>query len=332
MGALAALLAMTIIFCTSLFFISISIIILIIRKTQMKKGQLTKKRWLIIPLIILVMNIFLISIPLAFTGFLREANGQVIKDKVYAESGEMLYWPMDNYDTADEWFMKDDIKYVDVSTADNFLIELDEDMIGEPVANITYKSSHLDFMNTIVSYIFAGCSPEEYSMSTLYQIKTRSSYEFLSLGPETYGTLYCQKNEFDKLNSYYSNISNYDSQNIFEVDYVENTYQTWEKTEKKITLEPGVFEKLDNPLEFEQDFEHIKIPIDNLADNSDNINVKEINLISYSRDKLAQKSVYLVLIDDQVYISQQKFENEYVDRYLLPPYMNEYIKKTVFSN
>ncbi len=327
MGALAAFFVMMIIFCISLFFIIISTVLLIIRKTQVKKGRLLKKRWLVVPLIILVINIFIITIPLGFVGFLREANSQVIRDIVYAESGKILYWPMDKYVYIDDWFMMDDIKYINVSTVDNFFIEIDEDMIGEAIANITNKSLGSDYLNIIMSYILTGSSPEEYNMSTLYQVKTGTSYEFLSLGHE-YGKLYCPENLFDKLNSYYSDLSNYDTQNVFNVDYVENTDKTWKRIEKEINIEPGVFEKLENPLKFKQDFEHYKIPIDT----SDNENVKEKDLISYSKDKLAQKSVYLILIDNQVYISQKRFDNDYIDRYLLPQYMSEYIKKTVFSD
>lgn len=112
MGAAFFLIFLAVLFCIAMFFIMISAVFLIIRRVMKRRGKLVKKRWFVIPMVILVFNILVAFIPVGYIAFLRIVNYSAAAEIVYAKSGKSLFWPMDEYESTTNWFEMDGTKYV----------------------------------------------------------------------------------------------------------------------------------------------------------------------------------------------------------------------------
>jgi energy-coupling factor transporter transmembrane protein EcfT len=226
MGAVFFFMLMAVLFFIALFFIFLSAILLIIRRVRKRRGKTVKKRWFVIPVVILVINIIVAMIPVGYIVFLRYANNSNAAKIVYAESGKALYWPMVEYESTTNWFEMGTTKYVQFREA--------------PYINI----------------------------------------------------------------------------------------------EKDVTVVPKVYEELSQALDSGQGMKRVEIPqkyieLDEAAQPGTPIfGYDECELFAYSKDKMAYRHVYLVLLEGTVYVEQGS-GNNYINGYPLPDEMNQYIIDTV---
>ncbi|WP_315675712.1 hypothetical protein [Clostridium sp. 19966] len=191
MVVLGFFLIMVILFFLALFFITLNGIFIIIWILKKRRGKASKKRYIIIPIIFLIISISLELIPVGWVMMVRSGNKSMSKDAVIAKSGEIGYWGRKaNSDDTNEYFeMKGNI-YIHV---------LDKDSshtwkLGKPIANIKLRSSE-EVFNKILISIFA-----REDISTLYPVINDEGFELYSTGGSE---IYCPENQKDKILTYY---------------------------------------------------------------------------------------------------------------------------------
>jgi uncharacterized BrkB/YihY/UPF0761 family membrane protein len=138
MGTALFFIFLAIIFVVALFFIVLNSIFIIIWNVKKHRGKPVKKRWLVIPVVFLIINGILMLFPVGFVIFLRIANSSARPEIVYAPSGKVLYWIEDEMGSIPS-FELDEVKYVHIQDArsdDPFVIKYDETQLEEPIANI----------------------------------------------------------------------------------------------------------------------------------------------------------------------------------------------------
>lgn len=164
MGAVFFLMFIVILFFVALFFIILNIIFIVIRNKMKRKGKDSQKKWLVIPVIFLIINIIVALVPIAYIGFLRYANNTSKDTIVYAKSGKILYWPMTEYEPTTNWFEMNGKKYVrfrEGFSNDQFYLEYSNVRLSTPAANIKYAPSSfslcMDYYNS-TSYAILSVS------------------------------------------------------------------------------------------------------------------------------------------------------------------------------
>lgn len=344
MGALYFMILMAFLFCFAMFFITASTIFLIIRRKKKRKGKLVKKRWFVIPLIILIFNILVACIPIGFVVFLRVANSSQVVDIVYAESGKKLYWPIESNTN---WFEMDGTKYVQFRegfSGEPFFRNETEDKHEKPVANIWYNPANSNVLEGLLTYILTGSTADKLEVSAVYPLINKHGFKFFEVAGTAGNDIFCPKSKINSIKAYYANISNYDTQNL---TYKYSVYTDEKKSgdsddtpyieiEKNVKIAPGVFRELDQAQASKQGIKRVKIPkkyidLDKAAKPGTSIfGYKERWLYAYSNDKLFFRDVILVLINGQVYVEQESGYN-YITGYPLHNEMNQYIIKTVFA-
>ncbi len=346
MGALFFLILMAILFFIALFFIIISTIFLIVWKVRKQRGKTPKKRWFVIPVVILIINIIVAMIPVGYIGFLRYVNSKTADEIVYAESGKSLYWPMGKYESTTNWFEMDGTKYVqfrDAFSKELFFLSSTKDKRGEPVANIRYNPVYSSAFNKVIIFLMTGSTKDKLNASTVYPIINENGFEFFDVSGSTGGGIFCPESKLGSIKAYYADSSNYDTENLT-CEYGVYTNERglgkrhdvpFINIEKEITAAPEVFEELHQTLDSDQGVKRVEIPqkyieLDNAAQPGTPIfGYDERQVFAYSKDKMAYREVYLVLLDGQVYVEHGS-EGNYIDGYPLPEDMNKYIKETVF--
>ena len=346
MGAVFFMMLMAVLFCIAIFFIIVSTVFLIIRRGKKRKGKLVKKRWFVIPMVILVFNIIVACIPIGYIVFLRVANSSKTADIVYAESGKALYWPMGEYESTTTWFEMDGTKYVQFRkgfSEEPFFLSSTVDKRGEPIANISYDPANSNAFNDAMTFLLTGNSREKLSMSTIYPLVNENSFEFYEVSGNVGNDVFCPEAKLDSIKAYYADISNYDTKNLT-CEYSVYTYEEgngerrdtpYINIEKEVIVEPDVFEEMDQALESGQGVIEVEIPqkyieLEEAAQPGTPIlGYDERELFAYSKDKMVYRQVSLILLEGQVYV-QQGASGNYITGYPLTDEMNQYIIDTVF--
>ncbi len=197
MVALAFFLILVVLFFVALFFIILNVIFIIIWKLKKRKGKNPKKRYIVIPIIFLIISLLVELIPVGWVGLMRAGNKRNSKDVVMAESGEVVYWgELANGDTAVDNFKMYNMTYVEVpySGSSNTL------KLGKPVANIKSKANE-EGLNRIVGALFASNFT-----STVYPVINDKDLEIYTIGRNT-NTIYCPENEKNMVLAYLKEIS-----------------------------------------------------------------------------------------------------------------------------
>lgn len=328
MGALAFFILMFILFFSALFFIVLNLIFIIIWKARKRKERTPKKRYLIIPVIFLIMSIMAELIPVGWVCFLRTGNNAASRDIVKAESGKIVYWGYgENGDAAIDNFKMDGITYIEAEYSGS----TDTWKLGKPVANIRYESDEKR-LNKFMKFLFGGDDT-----STLYPIINEKGFKLYTIG----SSIYCPENQKNLVMSYYNDLANYDTDNL---RYESCIYKESKDKEsgndlnfiyKNITLNEGVFLKLYQSGSSRKP-ETIKIP-----DKYINIlkaekpgtpmnGYNDIILYAYSNDKVMSKQVELALINDHIYCVKET-DSENITGYPLPDEINKYLMNIIFK-
>lgn len=344
MGATFFMLLMAVIFLIALFFSIINVIILVLQIVRKRRGKTVKKRWIVIPIIFLVISILAQLIPLGFVASIRIVNSKGLSEKVFAESGKMIYWPMGKYEPSTNWFEMDGVKYVQFRegfSTESFFLSSIKDKRGKPVSNITYNPAHSGAFNSFMIWLLTGNSYENVNISTIYPIINENSFELY----EVNGRAFCPETKLSSIKAYYSEISNYETRNLICRYSIysdkESLNKRWDtpyiNIEKSISLRPETFEELSQmndkaDMSIRVDIPEKYIELDKAAKPGTPIfGYDQRELLLYSKDKMAYRHVYLVLIEGQVYVEQDE-GNKYINGYILTEKMNQYIKETVFLN
>lgn len=301
------------------------------------KGKNPKKWSLIVPIILLIINVVVISFPVAYIGFIRYTNSTNREPVVYAKSGKMLYWPIKKYESAKDWFEMDGVKYIRFS-GEIFSLEHSDDKLGEPVANIKNNPAENSALNRFVTWLLTGSTIDEINTSTIYPIINDNGFEFYKI----INDVYCPEEKFDLIKTYYEDIANYELQNVVSKNSVYSSKDSAKRGDtpyinikKEIILSPNTFDELHQMYNYDQNFEYVEIPdkykeIDKAAVVGTPISgYDERSLYAYSNDKIAYIYIVLVLIENQVYVEKEA-SYDYIRGCPLPDEMNQYIIETVF--
>lgn len=348
MGAVFFFMLLAALFGVAIFFIILSVVFLIIRRAKKKKGKLVKKRWFVIPVAILIFNIIVALIPVGYIAFLRYENMRNATEIVYAESGKMLNWPMGEFESSTNWFEMDGIEYVQFRegfSGDPFYLCSTKDKRDNPVANIRHNPEDDNAFNKTMFLLLAGKTRDKLFVSTIYPLINENGFEFFEVNGSAGNDVYCPEPKLDMIKAYYADISNYDTQNLTcEYSVYSDKEGNGERRDtpyihinKEVTLKPSVFIELYQTLDSEQGIKHVEIPqkyieLDEAAQPGTPIfGYDERQLFAYSKDKMAEREMRLVLLDGQVYIEQVSGFN-YIEGYPLSEEMNKYIIGTVFND
>lgn len=328
MAAMAFFFIMLVLFFITLFFITLNVIFIIIWSVRKCKGKAPKKRYIVIPIIFLIISFLVESIPIGWVLLLRTGNSSASKDIVMAKSGKIVYWSSDeNGAPTGVSFEMDGTGYIRLDCS----VSTDTWKLGKPVANIRYKSDE-EALNKFMKFLFAG----DFT-STLYPVINGNGFELYTIGND----IYCPENQKDLVLAYYGDLSNYDTQNCkYEYALYPEEKETDGNTglksiDKNVTLNKGIFEEL-YQIANKQKAEIIKIPekynhIYNEKKPGTPINgYDDIMLYSYSKDRVMSKDVELALIDGQIYCLKES-DNESITGYRLPYELNKYLKNMIFQ-
>jgi hypothetical protein len=357
MGAVFFFIFMALLFFVALFFIILNTIFILIWKARKRRGKTPKKRWLVIPTVFLVVNIIMALIPVGFIGFLRIVNSAYTPEVVYAESGIVLYWPLEENGSTTKWFEMDGIKYVEFSrrpSDEHFWLNYRADRLDAPIANIRYDPSDSTAFNDSMYILLSGSTHSEQDIATVYPVINDNGfalYHVRKSSPDAIdsttllGGAYCPESELESVRDYYADIANYDTQDIVcKYAVYTDSEQWWGKRhdahyiyiEETARLDPGVFERLRQVYDGEQEPVRIEIPqkykdIDEAAiPGTPILGYDERELQAYSKDGLALREVNLELIDGRVYVDAGSRDG-YPLGYPVPDDMNQYLLDTIFN-
>lgn len=185
-------LIMVFLFFLALFFIMLNVVFIIIWTIKKRMGKTPKKRYIIIPIIFLIISILVELVPIGWVTVVRSGNKSISKNVIIVQSGKIGYWGLKaNSDATNEYFEMDGVTYVHVLDADSSHTW----KLGKPVANIKYKSSEKTF-NQILTLIFG-----RNDISTLYQVINVEGFELYSTGGSI---IYCPENQKNTVLTYYN--------------------------------------------------------------------------------------------------------------------------------
>jgi hypothetical protein len=337
MGAVFAMVFLAFIFFTALFFILLNTALIIVWAIRKRRKKSPRKWWLVVSIVVLSLSVLLALIPVGFIGFLRVVNMASAQQIDYAESGKGLRWPLgEDGRMTSRWFEMDGVKYVkfpDYSVDKGFYLKIDKERRGDAVANIRNPPEASNPFNEFMYILLTGSTTDKINVSTVYPISNDNGFEFYQIGGSGGGDLYCPESEYDTIRAYYLDSSNYDTQNLV----AESFRDVPGDNPKDIVLSPGVFEQLSQWFRSDQGRERVEIPLK--ENDSDEVADSEVSqydyyeewvLYAYSKDGMAYRNVYLVLIDGQVYTLSES-GGDYIIGHPLPDTMNQYIIKTVFN-
>lgn len=330
MVATAFFFLMVVIFLVAISFIILNLFFIIIWAILKRIGKHPKKRYVVIPTIFLVISLVAALIPLGWVGIVRSGNSSNAKKIVMAKSGKVVYWDESENSSS---FQMDGTTYVECE----YSCSTDTWKLGQPVANVRYKSDE-KALNKFMKFVFAG----DFT-STLYPVINEKRFSLYTIGSR----LYCPKDQTNLISSYYSDISNYDTQNCrySSCIYIDtkdkkatkgSSVPDFEIKYNNVTLNQNIFEKL-LKINESQKLETIKISekyIDIFKAKKPGTpfdGYNNITLISYSKDRVMRKEIELGLIDDQVYcIKEGQVDN--IKGYHVPDDINVYLKDTIFGD
>jgi energy-coupling factor transporter transmembrane protein EcfT len=171
--ALGFFLIMVILFFLVLFFITLNVVFIIIWRAKKRRGKTPKKRYIVIPIIFLIISILVELIPIGWVIMVRSGNKSISKNVIIAQSGKIGYWGRKaNSDDTFEYFEMDGTTYVHVVDTDSSHTWI----LGKPAANIKFKSSE-EVFNKILTLTFGRDDT-----STLYTVINDEGFELYSTG------------------------------------------------------------------------------------------------------------------------------------------------------
>lgn len=349
MGVVFFMMFLAVLFCIALFFIVLSIVFIIVWNVKKSRGKTPKKRWLVIPSVFLVINLIVAFIPIGYIGFLRYANSMNTNEIVYAESGETLFWPMGEIEPTHTWFEMDGIKYVEFRegfSEDPFFLDVGDEKLGEPVANIKNDPSTRNAFNEFMWLLLAGDTTDKLNVSTVYPVTNDNGFAFYKIKGSSGNGTYCPEDKMDSIKAYYADLANYDTQNLIykyaiytEMDESgKEILSSYTHVKKAVVLTPGAFEELRQLLDSRQGIQRVETPPkykDTDEEASPSVPIpgyEERELYAYSNDKMAYHSdreVDLVLFEGQVYAVETS-GSDYIVGCPLSGEMNQYIIDSVF--
>ncbi len=348
MGAMFFILFFGVLFFIALFFIIVSVVLLIVRYIKVRRGRPVKKRWLVIPVILLVTNSILAMLPVGYIAFLHYANSSNSSTAVYADSGISLNWPLGEYESTTSWFEMDGVKYVRLQQEDSegiFFFAPTKDKHGEAIANIRYHQAENNLFNNLMTLLLTGSSRDQLKVSTIYPLVNDNNFELLEVQGTAGSGVFCPEAERASIIAYYADLSNYDTQHLTCSYSVYSDRESSRKRrntpivsiETKITFAPDIFKELRQVIDTGQDMQQINVPqkyieMDEAAQAGTPIfGYAERKLLSYSKDNLSYKHITLALLEGQVYIVAGSGDHA-LKGYSLSEDMNQYLITTVFAD
>lgn len=347
MGVIFFLIFIGILFFIAVLFIVISVTWIIGWHLKKHRGNPPKKRWLVIPVCILLISAFVALVPAGYIGFLRYANSTNAKAIVEAESGTVLYWPEGEVGSTTSWFEMDGTEYVrfrEGFSEEPFFLDVGQERRGTPVANIKNNPDTSNAFNEFMTVLLAGKPTSQLYISTIYPIVNDNGFAFYQLEGTAGNGIYCPREERDIIKAYYADLQNYDTENLTCNSAVYTDSESLQKRhdqpyihiQNQIAVKKGTFEELKGYLDGGQGRVKISIPqkyqeLDEIgAPGTPVFGYEEQNLAMYSKDQLAFQEVTLALIEDQVYVEIGSGA-DYISGYLLPDDLNQYIIDTIFN-
>jgi len=322
---------------------------IILWHVRKRRGKTPKKRWLVIPVSLLVMGVIAALLPVGYIGFLRIANSANQKPAVYAASGITVYWPVTGkYSSTNTRFEMDGIGYVNFTqniSGEPFFLDYNEDMLGEPVANIKNDPSTSNAFNEWMTWLLTGSTSDKLNTRTIYPVVNDHGFHLYHISGFSDTNAFCPEEQIDAIKAYYRDMTNYDTQNV-KIKY--SVYTDGEgsgirnntpylNVEKEMILAEGVFAELSQILEYKQNEVQITIPdsykrLDEAATPGTPVfGYDERRLYAYSADRIAYRHILLVYIENRAYIELLS-TSDYIAGYPLPDEMNQYIINTVFGD
>jgi len=353
MGATFFMILMAIVFSIAVFFIVLSITLIVVWNIRKRRGKNPRKWWLVAPTILLIINVIVALLPVGYVGFLRYANNSAEQPIVYADSKKVLYWPMDDYEPTTNYFEMGGVKYVrfrEGFSDESFFLDYGDERLGKPVANIKYDPSDSSPFNDFMWVLLSGRTYSEQNVSTVYPVANDNNFDFYYVGnspgsaSRASGTFFAE-NSIDSIKAYYADVANYDTQNIV-CDYTvfadsegwtDQYGQPHKDVKENLILNPEVFNELQSLYDSHQALERVDIPQKYLDIQKAAVpgtsfwGYDKREIFAYSKDKMAYEHVILVLIDGQVYVNSGSGAG-YITCYTLSDELNQYIVDTIFVN
>lgn len=195
-------LIMIVVFFLALFFIILNVIFIIIWRVKKRKGKIPKRRYIVTPIIFLIISLLIELIPIGWIVAIRAGNKNASKDVIIAKSGKIVYWGYGaNGDDTLNNFKMDGVTYVGIS----YLGSSDTWKLGKSVANIRPKSSD-ETLNKIMNLLTAHDDS-----STLYSVVNGKGFKLytientIAIGHTI--TIYCPENQKYSVLKYYKDLS-----------------------------------------------------------------------------------------------------------------------------
>jgi len=335
------------VFFVAIFFACAGAVGIVVWNVRKRRDKSTKKRWLVIPSIVLAISIIAALIPAGYIGFLRFANNSIMRPIDYAESGIMLVWPMGEHESSTAWFEMDGVKYVSLRTvfsSSPFFLSIDGDRFGKPVANIRDNPAATNAFNEFMTWLLSGGTTAEHSVSTIYPIMNDNGFDLYHVNVFVGVNAYCAEGQLDSLKAYYFDLANYETRTVTSMHTV---FTDGEGTgarrgvptldiRREISLAPDVFFDLRRMYDDEHGYERVEIPAkySEIADaaiaGTPIFGYDRRQIFAYSMDKMAYMHVNLALIDGRIYVYQVSGAG-YIGGYPLSDEMNNYIINVVFA-
>lgn len=347
MGAIFFFIFIGILFFIAVLFMIISAVCIIRWQLKKRRGDVPKKRWLVIPVCFLLISVLVALVPVGYIGFLRYANGTQAKEIVLAESGQVIYWPKGEVGPTTSWFEMEGIEYVrfrEGFSQEPFFLAVTKEQCGPPVANIKYDPTDANGFNEFMTVLLAGKSTGKLYVSTVYPIANDNGFAFYQIEGTAGNGVYCPKEEIDTMKAYYADLENYDTAHLIcdsavytDGEGLQKRHDTpYIQIKKEIAVRQGIFAELKEFQDSGQGKVRIQIPqkysdLDEAAAPGTPIfGYEEQNLVAYSDDHLVVQEVNLALIGGQVYIKIGS-DGDSIRGCLLSDELNQYIIDTIFK-
>ena len=193
---------MIVVFFIALLFIVLNVIFIIIWSIKKRKGKIPQKRYIVIPIIFLVISLLIEIIPIGWIGMIRSGNENSSKEVIIAKPDKLVYWGYGaNGDDTLNNFKMDGINYIGIS----YLGSSDTWKLGRPIANIRPKSAD-ETLNKIMNSLTA-----RNDISTLYLVANEKEFKLYTIenaiSIRHTITIYCPENQKDLVLKYYKDLS-----------------------------------------------------------------------------------------------------------------------------
>jgi len=345
MGAVFFLIFLVCVFISALIIITICTIILVVSNVKKLRGKTIKKRWIVVPAVILIISIIALILPIGFIGFLRYTNNKDFEEVVYAKSGVFINWPTTEYGGSDTtWFEKNGNKYMLFNTYllnQKFTFNITTENFMEPLYNIRSNPEDANLFNDFMILLLTGKTRDEQDVETLYPVRNESCFDLIYLYNKFGGEVFCLESEFDLVKSFYGDISNYDTVNIISEKTVfsdEETinYNKLSYISNNVKLDSFLYEELFKKFLKGQGKTRIKIPEKYIQLREERkpgtayYGYERRELYSYSIDDTAYITISLALIDGLVYLTDGTGDG-YINGYPLSGGQNDYIIDKIFN-